>query len=162
MPEIVMVLPEEIDELLPNPGIGWETFHTTRDKDRNLPDRIPSTVHYARWGWGTLDPRPGKIDYDFLDKVLAETRTASQRLAFRAMCCSTTPGRPYHPNWLEEVGGRILMVDYGNQEGLAIPDLDDPNVLDKHLDFIRRLGARYDGHPDIDHVDLGSVGWWGE
>ena len=22
--------------------------------------------------------------------------------------------------------------------------------------------TRYDGHPDIDHVDLGSVGWWGE
>jgi hypothetical protein len=24
------------------------------------------------------------------------------------------------------------------------------------------LGERYDGHPDIDHVDLGTVGWWGE
>jgi hypothetical protein len=24
------------------------------------------------------------------------------------------------------------------------------------------LGARYDGHPDLDHVDLGSIGWWGE
>jgi len=35
-------------------------------------------------------------------------------------------------------------------------------VLDRHLDLIRRLGERYDGHPDLDHVDLGSVGWWGE
>jgi hypothetical protein len=35
-------------------------------------------------------------------------------------------------------------------------------VLRKHLDFIKRLGERYDGHPDIDHIDLGSVGWWGE
>jgi hypothetical protein len=26
----------------------------------------------------------------------------------------------------------------------------------------KRLGAQYDGHPSIDHVDLGSVGWWGE
>jgi hypothetical protein len=34
--------------------------------------------------------------------------------------------------------------------------------LERHLDFIKRLGARYDGHPDIDHVDLGTVGWWGE
>jgi hypothetical protein len=24
------------------------------------------------------------------------------------------------------------------------------------------LGTRYDGHPGIDHIDLGSVGWWGE
>ena len=45
---------------------------------------------------------------------------------------------------------------------LPIPDLDDPVVLERHLDFIKRLGERYDGHPDIDHVDLGSVGWWGE
>ncbi len=160
--EIVAVVPEETDELLANPGIGWETFHRTRDKDKNLPDWIPSTVHYARWGWGTLEPQPGKIDYAFLDKILKETREAGQRLAFRAMCCSTTPGRPYHPAWLKEVGGRILVCDYGTQKGLRIPDLDDPVVLERHLDFIKRLGARYDGHADIDHVDLGTVGWWGE
>jgi len=54
------------------------------------------------------------------------------------------------------------MTDYGNQRGLPIPDLDDPDVLGRHLHFIQRLGTRYDGHPDIDHVDLGTVGWWGE
>jgi len=52
--EVVTVVPEETDELLANPGIGWETFHRTCDKDKNLPDWIPSTVHYARWGWGNL------------------------------------------------------------------------------------------------------------
>jgi hypothetical protein len=161
-PEIVTVRPEESDELLANPGIGWETFHRTRDRDENLPDWIPSTVHYARWGWGTVEPRPGEIDHAFFEKVLAETRAAGQRLAFRVMCCSTSRGRPYHPDWLEGAGGRVLVVDYGNQEGLAVPDLDDAEVLERHLDLIRRLGARYDGHADIDHVDLGSVGWWGE
>ena len=35
-------------------------------------------------------------------------------------------------------------------------------VLNAHLDFIKRLGEKYDGHPDIDHIDLGSIGWWGE
>ena len=43
-----------------------------------------------------------------------------------------------------------------------IPDMDDPAVLKAHLDFIKRLGEQYDGHPDIDHIDLGSIGWWGE
>jgi hypothetical protein len=160
--EMVTIAPEEIGELLANPGMGWETFHRTRDQDKNLPNWIPSTVHYARWGWGTLEPQPGKIDYAFLDRVLKETRQAGQRLAFRVMCCSTTRGRPYHPAWLEEVGGKVLTVDYENQKDLAIPDLDDPVVLQRHLDFIKRLGDYYDSHPDIDHVDLGSVGWWGE
>jgi len=161
-PEMVMVQPEETDELLANPGMGWETFHRTRNEDRNLPGWIPSTIHYARWGWGTLEPEPGKIDYAFLDGILKQTRQAGQRLAFRVMCCSTRPGRPYHPDWLKEVGGKVLIADHGDQKELAIPDLDDPLVLECHLDFIKRLGARYDGHPDIDHIDLGSVGWWGE
>jgi len=158
----VTVMPEPTDELLANPGMGWETFHHTADKDRNLPDWIPSTIHYARWGWDTLEPEPGKIDYALLDAVLEETRQAGQRLAFRVMCCSTRPDNPYHPAWLEGVGGRILICDYSNLKELAIPDLDDPVVLERHLDFIKRLGARYDGHPAIDHVDIGTVGWWGE
>lgn len=159
---IVTIHPVETGELLANPGMGWETFHRTQDKDRNLPEWIPSTIHYARWGWGTLEPEPDQIDYAFLDDALQQTRAAGQKLAFRVMCCSTSPGRPYHPDWLKDIGGRIIMADYGSQQGLAIPDLDDAKVLTRHMDFIQRLGARYDGHPDIDHVDLGTVGWWGE
>jgi len=159
---VATVTPEETDELLANPGIGWQTFHRTKKQDRNLPSWIPSTVHYARWGWGTLEPEPGKIDYAFLDKVLKETRNAAQTLAFRVMCCSTNPKHPYHPAWLKKIGGRIIETRRREGPMVRIPDMDDPIILEKHLDFIRRLGKRYDGHPDIDHVDLGSVGWWGE
>ena len=160
--EIVTILPEETDELLANPGIGWETFGRTQDKDKSLPAWIPSTVHYVRWGWGVLEPRPGEIAYAFLDKVLAESHAAGQRLAFRVMCCSTYLGRPYHPDWLDKVGGKVLTVDYEGREGFRIPDLDDVDTLARHLRLIAQLGARYDGHPDLDHVDLGTVGWWGE
>lgn len=160
--EWVTVTPEQSDEILANPGMGWQTFHRTRAQDNNLPAWIPSTVHYARWGWGTLEPEKGKLDYEFLDGVLQQTREAGQTLAFRVMCCSTTPGRPYHPAWLRSAGGRIVATRYGDGPELEVPDLDDPAVLAAHLDLIRRLGARYDGHPVLDHVDLGSVGWWGE
>ena len=160
--ETVTILPEETDELLANPGIGWETFGRTRDKDKSLPAWIPSTVHYVRWGWGVLEPRPGEIDYAFLDKVLAESHAAGQRLAFRVMCCSTSLGQPYHPDWLDKAGGKVLTVDYEGRDGFRIPDLDDVDTLARHLHLIVQLGARYDGHPDLDHVDLGSVGWWGE
>ncbi len=159
---IVVVSPEETDELLANPGIGWQTFHCTAKQDRNLPSWIPSTVHYARWDWATLEPEEGKLNTDFLDKVLAETRQAGQQLAFRVMCYSTNKERPYHPAWLKKIGGRELLCDRFGRGPFLVPDLDDPLVLGKHLDFIKRLGQRYDGHPDIDHIDLGSVGWWGE
>jgi hypothetical protein len=160
--ETVRIVPEETDAILANPGMGWETFGRPASRDKNLPDWIVSTIHYDRWGWGVLEPEPGKIDYEFLDKVLAKTRASGQKLAFRVMCCSTNRGRPYHPEWLAEAGGKILPCDYSGTDGLLVPDLDDPVVLDRHIDFIYRLGARYDGHPDIDHMDLGTVGWWGE
>jgi hypothetical protein len=159
---LVVVVPEQTDEILANPGMGWETFHRTAKQDKTLPPWIPSTVHYVRWGWGEVEPQPAKIDYPFLDRVLRETRESGQKLAFRVMCCSTTRNRPYHPQWLREVGGREVQTDYEGRGPLAVPDLDDPVVLERHLDLIKRLGQRYDGHPDIDHVDLGSVGWWGE
>ena len=158
----VRVAPEETNDILANPGMGWETFHRTADNDKNLPSWIPSTVHYARWGWRELEPKKSKIAYDFLDGVLKETREAGQKLAFRVMCCSPDKGRPYHPDWLQEIGGKILVADHNGVAPLPIPDMDDPIILDAHLDFIKRLGERYDGHPDIDHVDLGSIGWWGE
>ena len=158
----VRVVPEETDEILANPGMGWETFHRTANNDKNLPSWILSTVHYARWGWRELEPEKSKIAYDMLDGVLKETREAGQKLAFRVMSCSPDKGHPYHPDWLREIGGRILVADHNGVAPLPIPDMDDPIILDAHLDFIKRLGERYDGHPDLDHVDLGSIGWWGE
>ena len=73
LPAMVTVTPEETDELLANPHMGWQTFHRTKDKDRNLPSWIPSTVHYSRWGWKEVEPEPGKLDTAFLDKVLRTT-----------------------------------------------------------------------------------------
>ncbi|MCX6909885.1 MAG: hypothetical protein NTY01_17835 [Verrucomicrobia bacterium] len=110
----VTITPEITEEVLANPGMGWETFHQTSKQDKSLPPWIPSTVHYARWGWGELEPQPGKINHTFLDKILSETREAGQKLAFRVMCCSTSKGLPYHPKWLKDVGGnerlQILQV----------------------------------------------------
>ena len=160
--ETVTVTPEETDEILANPGIGWETFHRTSKADKNLPSWIPSTIRYDRWGWKVLEPEQGKIDYEFLDGVLKETHEAGQQLAFRVMCSSPYPRRTYHPEWLRDIGGEIVTTRHGDSAEVEVPVLDDPEVLAAHLDFIKRLGARYDGHPDITRLDLGSVGWWGE
>lgn len=157
-----VVTPAETDEILANPGVGWQTFHRTCRQDRSLPPWIPSTVHYVRWGWGELEPQPGKLNTELLDQVLRDSHAAGQTLAFRVMCCSTSLNHPYHPQWLATVGGKELLADCDGQGPFPIPDLDDPVVLRRHLDFIRRLGERYDGHPDLEHVDLGSIGWWGE
>ena len=160
--EMVTVTPEETDDILANPGIGWETFHRTANNDKNLPAWIPSTIRYDRWGWKVLEPEQGKIDYDFLDGVLKETHEAGQQLAFRVMCSSPYPRRTYHPEWLRDIGGEIVKTKHGDRSEVEVPVLDDPKILAAHLDFIKRLGDRYDGHSGITRLDLGSVGWWGE
>jgi hypothetical protein len=46
--EWVRVVPKDTDEILANPGMGWETFHHTAKQDKNLPSWIPSTVLVRR------------------------------------------------------------------------------------------------------------------
>jgi hypothetical protein len=42
------------------------------------------------------------------------------------------------------------------------PDYADPLYLEKHGAFLRALGRRYDGHPGVEFLDIGSYGIWGE
>ncbi len=153
--------PREIDDLLPNPDIGWETFHRTANNDPNLPKWLPSTVYYFRWGWKDFEPIHGDYSFTKLEKELATAYAGGQTSAFRVMCCSSGRRDPYIPAWLKEIGGRIVETKYAGAT-LDVPDLDDPTILDAHLELIRQLGKKYDGDPRISHVDLGSVGWWGE
>ncbi|HSV73850.1 MAG TPA: DUF4832 domain-containing protein [Chthonomonadales bacterium] len=157
----VRIAPRTIRGILANPHMGWQTFHTTADRDRALPAWIPSTVAYYRWGWRELEPERGRLNTALVDSTIEAARRAGQRLAFRVMSCSSTAAEPYHPDWLAGAGGVVRRTHYDGVP-LDVPDLDDPTTLELHLDLIRRLAARYDGHPGIDHVDLGSVGWWGE
>ena len=156
----VIVVPEQTEEILANPDVGWETFHRTAARDRNLPDWIPSTVMYVRWYWKVLEPERGRLS-GVIDAALAEARGAGQKLAFRVKCCGTGKDEMYCPGWLKEIGCGGGLATYGSGT-YWVPDMDDPVFLETHLDLIRRLGERYDGHRDLSHVDIGSVGWWGE
>lgn len=157
--DTVTVHPTPSDEVLANPHLGWETFHRPATADRTLPAWLPSTVYYLRWGWREVEPAPDQLNTALLDSTLAAAKAAGQSLAFRVMCCSTSS--PYQPDWLAGVGGKIVMATY-DKHPFPVPDFDDPTTLERHLSLIKRLGERYDGHPDLDHVDLGSLGWWGE
>jgi hypothetical protein len=44
----VVVQPKEIEDLLANPGMGWQTIHQFADEDKAL-DEIPTAATYLRW-----------------------------------------------------------------------------------------------------------------
>lgn len=155
----VRVEPRQTDELLANPGMGWQTFMRFADQDKNL-QGLPSTSAYFRFYWREIEPRDGEIDFAKFDELLAHARRAGQKLAFRIMCTGSDQYMDV-PAWLKESGCPGVEFNYGGGKRWA-PDFAAPRFKNAHLRLIRELGARYDGHPDLDLVDIGSVGLWGE
>jgi hypothetical protein len=161
-PAQVVVQPKEIDDLFANPGMGWQTFHMFADHDKAL-SGLPSAAAYFRWYWDELEPAEGKIDFEKIDGLLARARKAGQRLSFRVMCVGTDERLMYVPKWLREKGCKGFEYQYAKRGPTYwAPDFEDPLFQKAHVRLIEELGKRYDGHPDIDTVDIGSVGLWGE
>jgi hypothetical protein len=158
----VVVEPREVDDVFANPGMGWQTFHRFADEDKQLAG-LPSASAYFRFYWNELEPAEGALDVAKLDGLLARARRAGQKLAFRVMCAGTTNAYLYVPAWLKEKGCKGHEYQYqGRGAKHWIPDMDDPIFRAAHDRLIKALGARYDGHPDLDLVDIGTVGHWGE
>jgi hypothetical protein len=157
---MVTVKPTETQELLANPGMGWQTFHRFADEDQNLAG-IPSGAAYFRFYWKDLEPVEGQIDFAKLDALLAHAHRAGQKLGFRVMTAGTSEYFA-SPQWLKDKGCRGVEYSYEGRGKFWAPDLEDPVVKEAHTRLLRELGKRFDGHPDLDYIDIGSVGLWGE
>ena len=160
--DLAELIPKETDELFANPGMGWQTFHRFADEDKAL-QGLPSTSAYFRFYWSEIEPVEGQIDFAKFDQLLERARKAGQKLAFRIMCAGTSDKYMYVPQWLRDKG--CPGFEYKYQDGgklYWVPDLNHPIFQEAHFRMIHELGKRYDGHPDIDRLDIGSVGLWGE
>ena len=150
-----VVTPEEIDDVLVNPGMGWTTFH--RFNADHTPAEYPqSSIAYFRWYWDVIEPAPGEYNFEVVDATLERARENGQKLAFRIMPCN---GTPKVPQWYRDLGAPGIEFNDGKSWQ---PDYSAPIYLEKQAQMIAAFGARYDGHPDLDHVDIGSMGRWGE
>lgn len=158
-PARTKVRPREIADLLANPGMGWQTFHRFADTDKQL-QGLPSGSAYFRFYWREVEPEPGRPAFELFDRLLAQARRAGQKLAFRVM---VTGSGEYAdaPAWLRAAGCKGVEYEVGGRKHW-VPDLADPTFQRAHFALIRALGKRYASHPDLDLVDIGSVGLWGE
>ena len=172
--QTVVVHPKPIDDVLVNPGMGIETFQRFNGDPLNpglkwseegptapitsaIRANFPaSTISYCRWFWRTLEPEQGKVRWDIIRMALAEAQSHGQTLAIRLM-----PYDQQHPlpEWYRKSGARRI-----NAEGAPIwePDFTDPLYLKYWGALVAEAGRRFDGDPDLDSVDISSVGYWGE
>ena len=67
------------------------------------------------------------------------------------------------PKWYRDLGAKGWDYPSGRGDRTSwMPDHNDPLYLKHWGRLVRELGKRYDGNPNINHVDLRSLGRWGE
>jgi hypothetical protein len=176
--QTVVVRPAEIDDILVNPHMGIQTFQrfngdainpglrwsekgpeTKLEPSGSKPDFPDTSVAYFRWFWSQLEPEQGKYRWEIIDTALEEARRHDQTLDFRLM-----PYDQRHPlpEWYRKSGARRANKPSDPDGEIWSPDAGDPLYLKYWGALVAAAGARYDGHPYLDSVDISSVGYWGE
>jgi len=175
----VTVRPQESDEVLVNPGIGFMTFQRFNGDNLNqglkwtegypidyqdfrgsLENRShPMTsMAYFRIYWKFVEPERGRYNWEMLDRALATARSRKQSLMLRIAPYGTNKDNDV-PDWY-----RAMMGDESAKKMRAKwrTDPEDARYARHFGEMIRAVGLRYDGHPDLESVDMAIVGAWGE
>ena len=181
MPNIkaTVVRPKVIDDVLVNPGMGFMTFQRFNGDALNegkvwtegFPieyqefggnlenkDHPMTSMAYFRIYWRFLEPEQGQYRWDLIDNALKTAHERKQNLMLRVAPHGTQEDIEDVPHWYQEMVGeqRTLPV----QKWMVDPE--HPLYIKYFGAFIRALGERYDGHPDLESVDLAMIAAWGE
>ena len=133
--------------------------------------RFPCSVVYIRFNWADAEPVEGQFNWKLIDGVIAAWKPRGAAVAMRVMTCNAHSSGYYaSPKWLFDAGCHGVEYLVGGDDptsgGQRIPriepDYADPIYLAKHGAFLKALGARYDGSGDVEFLDIGSYGVWGE
>jgi len=178
----IVIRPQEIEDVLSNPGMGFMTFQRFNGDSLNEGSgwtegfpidyqefngdlsnlNYPSTtIAYWRVYWKFMEPEEGKYRWDMLDRVLETARSRGQTLILRIAPYGTGAERDV-PHWYRAMVGTEEEWAYSNPVNKWMVDPEDERYALYFGGFIRALGLRYDGHPELEAVDLSIVGAWGE
>jgi YD repeat-containing protein len=167
----VTVRPKEIEDVLVNPGIGFMTFQRFNGDKLNeglkwtegypieyqeLKSSIENENHpatsiaYFRIYWKFIEPEQGQYRWDLLDTALKTARSRGQTLMLRIAPYGTGAAQDV-PDWY-----RVMLGDETGKLRLEKwrTDPEDPRYVRHFGAMIRALGARYDGNPDLESVDM--------
>lgn len=184
---LTVIKPQEIDSILLNPGIGFSTFQrfngdpknaiedcgdyykdfpyeVVTDEEGNLmnPNYPNTTISYIRLYWTYVEPRQGEYRWDIIDKALAIARERNQTLMLSLMPYGSNLKNSDVPPWYRKMVGKNTDFKHNDPVNKWLVDPEDPRYLEHYGKLIREFGKRYDGHPDLESVDMRIVGAWGE
>lgn len=147
-----------------SPLAGW----AVRADQWGTDDRLQTSLVYAEATWAELEPESGVYDFEGFEERnhLNEWWAADRKLILRIIC--DRPGEAGHkdiPEWLvEKMGGELLAGRFyeGEQGSGFAPDYSSLFMREEHRKLIAALAERYDGHPGVAYIELGSLGENGE
>ena len=172
--DLVTVCPQDTGATLINPGMGLVHYHYSNrlwaygmySKPGDTEPLPGTSVVYLRVLWSDLEPKEGEFRWDIFDSIAQNWIKAGKQLAFRVICCNQTENAT--PDWVREAGCKGIWfpptyrdADIPKAERWE-PAYDDPVFLEKLTNFLKAFAARYDGHPSVAFVDIGSLGLYGE
>jgi hypothetical protein len=174
----IIVRFNETDEVLTNPGMGFMTFQRFNGDESNTgvgwtegkpieyqkfngnlvtKDHPMTSIAYFRVYWRYLEPVMGKFNWEMIDFAMKTAHERHQTLLLRI--APYGEGADDVPDWYRsKVGGPAL---WPGQTKWRV-DPEDPRYPLYFGRLIAELAKRYDGHPDLESVDLAIVGFWGE
>lgn len=173
----VIVRPEEIDDVLVNPGIGFMTFQRFNgdrlNEGKGWTEGYPilyqpftgslqaegapaASLAYFRIYWRFVEPERGQYRWDLFDQALQTAGERGQTLLIRLAPYGTGEDNDV-PDWY-----RAMMGDEPGLPRKWRTNPEDPRYVEHFAAAVRALGERYDGHPLLESVDLSIVGAWGE
>jgi len=168
------------DELLNNPHMGFMTFQRFNgDKLNDITKEHKWTegypIEYQEWNgslinenhpdtkmaywrvyWKFVEPEQGKYRWDMFDKALQTAHDRGQTLMLRIAPYGMAQDQDV-PDWYRTIVGFEPDI---RQKWRTDPE--NPLYTETFCNFIKAIGERYDGHPDLDSVDLSFIGYWGE
>lgn len=161
---------------LSNPGMGF-VFHYYDNSlssygSKTLPEDMLEdwpglTQIYLRLPWSVIEPEEGKFNWTVLDTPMQRYIKRGLKVSLR-ISCSETGFAQATPKWVQDAGAKGDYFtpgkgkDPNHKHRHWEPHFDDPVFLEKLDVFLGKLAERYDGHPDVELIDIGSYGAWGE
>ncbi len=172
--ESVTFKTQDTGAALVNPSMGW-TLHFYSNVPRNYGSKLSpsdtvddfpglSTV-YLRLPWAYLEPREGEFNWAILDTPAQRWIAKGKRVALR-LTCSENWMKYATPEWVKNAGAKGAFYEFNKgrvpQSNNWDPLYDDPVFLQKLDAFLAALARRYDGNPNVEFIDVGTYGMWGE
>ncbi len=180
--QIIRVTPKEIDDILINPGIGFNTFQMFNGDNLDVWIDVLNEIDLSRYGkteslenqnhpvgsiayfriqWRAIEPEPGKYQWDLIEGLLDIARKKNQTLMLRISPYSARKQDDV-PDWFRQMVGPKRDFKSGERVLKWVVDPEDPRYAKYFGDMIRSLGAHFDGHPYLESVDVSVVGYAGE